>query len=155
MTNADAHLLQLFLAVHVHPNNVLASFDVSNAFVNAVLLEDVIILTQTAPELIQVGLAKAGTLYQCTKACYSLQEASELWEETRDKTLKRVSPSEFVGCCDSTEDRQASCFRLPDDSDLPDISVFGEHEHVAAFLAYKDDFLPTGPRPLLHCSHSY
>ena len=26
--------------------------------------------------------------------------------------------------------------RLPDDSDLPDISVFGEHEHVAEFVVY-------------------
>ena len=34
--------------------------------------------------------------------------------------------------------------RLPDDSDLPDSSVFGEHEHVAAFLVYADDFLAAG-----------
>ena len=39
--------------------------------------------------------------------------------------------------------------RLPDDSDLPDISVFGEHEHVAAFLVYVDDFLAAGPRDIL------
>ena len=39
--------------------------------------------------------------------------------------------------------------RLPDDSDLPDISVFGEHEHVAAFLVYVDDFLAAGPREIL------
>ena len=29
-TNADAHHLRLFLAVHANPNNVLTSFDVSN-----------------------------------------------------------------------------------------------------------------------------
>ena len=39
--------------------------------------------------------------------------------------------------------------RLPDDSDLPDISVFGEHEHVAAFLVYVDDLLAAGPRDIL------
>ena len=76
-TNADAHLLR----------HVLASFDVSNAFLNAELSEGVIILTQPAPELIQFGLVKPGTLYQCTKACYGLREAPKLWEEARDKTL--------------------------------------------------------------------
>ena len=38
---------------------------------------------------------------------------------------------------------------MPDDSDLPDISVFGEHEHVAEFLVYVDDFLAAGPRDIL------
>ena len=44
-TNADAHLLCLFLAVDARPNNVLASFDISNASLNAELSEDVVILT--------------------------------------------------------------------------------------------------------------
>ena len=49
-TNADAHLLRLLLAVQANPKDVLASFDVSNAFLNAYLSEDVVILTQPAPE---------------------------------------------------------------------------------------------------------
>ena len=40
-TNAGAHLLQFFLAVHARPDKVLASFDVSNAFLNAELSQDV------------------------------------------------------------------------------------------------------------------
>ena len=59
----------------------------SDAFLSAELSEDVTILTQPAPELIQFGLVKPGTLYQCTKACYDLREAPKLWEESRDKTL--------------------------------------------------------------------
>ena len=84
---------------------------------------------------------KPGTLYQCTKACYGLREAPKLWEEARDKTL-----TSFVFQIDHVEYslRQSTAptqphskkVRLPDDSDLPDISVFGEHEHVAAFLVY-------------------
>ena len=66
-TNADAHLLRLFLAVQANPKHVLASFDVSNAFLNAELSEDVIILTQPAPELIQFGLVKPGTLTNARK----------------------------------------------------------------------------------------
>ena len=85
--NADAHLLRLFLSVYASSKNVLASFDVSHAFLNAELSEDVTILTQPAPELIQFGLVKPGTLYQCTKACCGLREAPKLWEESRDKTL--------------------------------------------------------------------
>ena len=54
-TNADAHFLRLFLAVQANPKHVLASFDVSNAFLNAELSDDVIILTQP-PELVQFGL---------------------------------------------------------------------------------------------------
>ena len=41
--NADAHLLRLFLSVYASSKNVLASFDVSNAFLNAELSEDVTI----------------------------------------------------------------------------------------------------------------
>ena len=44
-TNADAHLLRLFLAVEANPKDVLATFHVSNAFLNAELDEDVVILT--------------------------------------------------------------------------------------------------------------
>ena len=143
------------------PKHALASFDVRKAFLNAERSEDVIILTQPAPELIQFGLVKPGTIYQCTKACYGLREAPKLWEEVRDKTLMsfviRIDSVEyslrqstyhpslwFVVCapCQTTSKK----VRLPDDSDLPDISVFGAHEHVAAFLVYVDDFLAAGPR---------
>ena len=66
-TNADSHLLRLFLAVQANPDHILASFDISNAFLNAESSEDVVMLTQPAPELIQFGLVKPGTPYQCTK----------------------------------------------------------------------------------------
>ena len=85
-TNADAHLLRLFLVVQANAKHVLASFDISNAFLNADLMEDVVVLTQPAPELIEIGLVKPSTLYQCMKACYGLREAPNLWKETRDKT---------------------------------------------------------------------
>ena len=55
--NADAHLLRLFLSVFASSKNVLPSFDVSNAFLNAELSEDVTILTQPAPELVQLVLS--------------------------------------------------------------------------------------------------
>ena len=86
-TNADAQLLRLLLAAQANPYHVFASFDVSNAFFNTKLSEDVVILKQPAPEVTQLGLIKPGTLYQCTKACYGLREAPRLWEEARDETL--------------------------------------------------------------------
>ena len=46
--------------------------------------------THTAPELMQFGLVKPGTLYQRTKACNGLRQALRLWEEARDKTLCHV-----------------------------------------------------------------
>ena len=78
-------------------------------------LSDGCILTQPAPELVQFGLVKPGTLYQCTKACYGLREALKLWEEARDKTLtsfvfqmdneeyetEYISPQPMV-CCSCT-----------------------------------------------------
>ena len=45
--NADAHLLRLFLSVYASSKNVLASFDVSNAFLNAELLDEVTISHST------------------------------------------------------------------------------------------------------------
>ena len=161
-TNADAHLLRLFLAVQANPKHVLASLDVSNAFLNAELSEDIITLTQTA-ELVQFGLGKPATLYQCTKACYGLREApkaSKLWEEARDKTLTsfvfQIDHQDYslrqstyhpnlwfvVRAPCQTISKQVC---LPDDSDLPDIAVFGEHEHIAALLVCVDDFLAAGP----------
>ena len=127
------------------------------------LTEDVIILTQPAPELIRFGLVKPGTLYQCTKACYGLREAPKLWEEARDKTLTSVvfqSDNVEYSLRQSTYHpslwfvvrahcQHPSKVRLPDDSDLPDTSVFGEHEHVAAVLVYVDDFQAAGPREIL------
>ena len=127
-TNADAHLLRLFLAFQANPKHV--------------------ILTQLAPELIQLGLVQPGTLYQCTKACYGLREAPKLWGEARDKQL-----TSFVFQIDSDEYslRQSTCrtVRLSDDSDRPDISDVGEHKHNAAFLVYVDDFLPAGPQEII------
>ena len=160
---ADAHLLRLFLSVYASSKkNVLASFDVSNAFLNAELSEDVTILTQPAPELVQFGLVKPGTLYQCTKACYGLREAPKLWEESRDKTLTAFT---FIFKGDTYSLRQsvyhpslwfvvkAPCRSrpqaVPDESDLPDLSAFGEYMHVAAILVYVDDFLAAGPRQVL------
>ena len=122
------------------------------------------ILTQPAPELVQFGLVKPGTLYQCTKACYGLREAPKLWEESRDKTLTAFT---FTLKGDTYSLRQsvyhlslwfvvkAPCLsrpqavRLPDESDLPDLSAFGECTHVAAILVYVDDFLAAGPREVL------
>ena len=111
-----------------------------------------------------IGLVKPGTLSQCTKACYGLREAPKPWEEARDKTL-----TSFVFQIDNDEYSLRQCpyhpslwfvvrapcslcprtVRLPDDNDLPDMTVFGKHKHVAAFLVYVDDFLAAGPRSLL------
>ena len=111
-THADAHLLRLFLVVQANPKHVLASFDVSNAFPNAELSEDVVILTRPAPEPIQFGLVKPGTLYQCTKACYGLREVPKLWEEARDKTLTsfifNIEGEEYS--LRQSTDRQSLCF---------------------------------------------
>ena len=63
----------MFVAVEANQKHV-PSFDVSNAFLSAELSENVVTLTQPAPELIQFGLVKPGTLCQRTKACYGLRE---------------------------------------------------------------------------------
>ena len=112
----------------------------------------------------EFGLVKPGTLYQCTKACYGLREAPKLWEESRDKTLTVFN---FMIAGDTYSLRQsvyhpslwfvvkAPCLarpqavRLPDESDLPDLTAFGERTHLAAILVYVDDFLAAGPRQVL------
>ena len=83
-----------------------------------------------------------------------IARSTELWEEARDKTL-----TSFVFQIDKDEYSlrqsmyhpclwfvvRALCLvrprtaRSPDDSDLPDITVFGEQKHVAALLVYVDD----------------
>ena len=93
------------------------------------------------------------------KACYGLREAGV--EEARDKTL-----TSCLFHIDGEEDNlrqstyhpslwfvvKAPCALrpqtvwLPDDSRLSDVSVFGEHQHIAAFLVYVDDFLAAGPQ---------
>ena len=99
---------------------------------------NLVILTQPAPELVQFGLAKPGTPYQCTKACYGLREAPKLWEEARDKTL-----TSFVFQIDNDKYSlrqstyhpglwfvvRAPCLLVPRKLRLPDVSAFGEHKH--------------------------
>ena len=156
-TNADAHLLRLFLAVQANSKHVLACFDVSNALLRAELSEDVVILTQPAPELVQFGPVNLALYFSAPR--HVLREAPKLWEEARDKTL-----TSFVFQIDNEEfcSRQstyhpslrfvvhAPCLlvprkvRLPDDSDLPDVTAFGEQKHVAAFPVTVDD-LAAGP----------
>ena len=77
-----------------------------SSFLNADLSEDVTILTQPAPELVQFGLVKPGTLYQCTKA----------WFEDFGIFSCALRPQTV---------------RLPDESNMPDVSVFGEQTHCS------------------------
>ena len=115
--NADAHLLRLFLPVYAGSKNVLASLDVSNAFLNAELSEEVRILTQPAPELVQFGLVKPGTLYQCTKACYAAFNFT-IDGDTYSLRQSVYHPSLwFVVKAPCLSRPQA--VRLPDESDLP------------------------------------
>ena len=44
--------------------------------------------------------------------------------------------------------RPQSC-PTADESDLPDLTAFGECTHLAAILVYVDDFLAAGPRQVL------
>ena len=48
------------------------------------------ILTQPAPELVQFGLVKPGTLYQCTIACYGWE-----WQKLTRSGLNGVSERDF------------------------------------------------------------
>ena len=167
--NADAHLLRLFLSVYASSKNVLASFDVSNAFLNAELV------VGRGDDSHPAG-SRTCTIWSCqawhfvsmhqalTKACHGLREAPKLWEESRDKTLTAFN---FTINGDAFSLRQsvyhpslwfvvkAPCLsrpqavRLPDESDLPDLSAFEECAHLAAILVYVDDFLAAGPRQVL------
>ncbi len=69
-TNADGHLLRLFLAQEASEHKILASTDVRNAFLNAKIDDDLLILMRPPPELIKMGLVANGTLWKCKRACY-------------------------------------------------------------------------------------
>ncbi len=77
-TNADAHLVRLFLALMADKDDVLCSTDVSNAFLNAQMEEGVTILVRPPQELFKLGLIPPGTIWECKKACYGLKEAPKL-----------------------------------------------------------------------------
>ena len=79
---------QTVLAVQANPKHVLASFDVSNAFLNAELSEDVIILTQPAPELIQFGLVRPLPVHE-----------SMLWVERSTKVTGRSQKQDLGFFC--------------------------------------------------------
>ncbi len=77
-TNADAHLLRLFLSQEAGAGKTLASTDVSNALLNAEISEDVLILLKPPTELVKMGIVKPDTIWKCTKACYGLKEAPKM-----------------------------------------------------------------------------
>ena len=77
-----------------------------------------------------------------------LREAPKLWEEARDKTSTSfVFQIDHLAYSLRQSTYHPSLWLLfvhhADDSDLPDISVFGEHEHVAAFLVYDSMWMTT------------
>ncbi len=89
-TNADAHLLRLFLSQEGGAGKTLASTDVSNAFLNAEISEDVLTLLKPPTELVKMGIVKPDTAWKCKKACYGLKEAPKMWEEHCDKEKKKL-----------------------------------------------------------------
>ncbi len=89
-TNADAHLLRLFLSQEAGENKTLASTDVSNAFLNAEISDNVLILLKPPAELVKMGIVKPETVWKCKKACYGLKEAPKMWEEHRDLVLQKM-----------------------------------------------------------------
>ena len=96
----------------------------------------------TAPELIQFGLVKPGTLYQCTKTCHGLREAPKLWEES--VFITRAYGLSFE--LHALHVHQQFDYQM---RDFPDLAAFGECARVAAILVYVDDFLAVGPRHVL------
>ena len=74
-----------------------------------------------------------------------------LYIEGDEYSLRQVVIIPTFGFCSCTSCSRT--VRLPDGSGLPDISAFGEHKRIAAFLVYVDDVLAAGPgeirQPLL------
>ncbi len=63
-TNADGHLLRLFLSQEASAHKILASTDVRNAFLNAKIEDDLPILMRPPPELIKMGIVERGTILE-------------------------------------------------------------------------------------------
>ncbi len=89
-TNVDGHLLRLFLSQEASEHKILASTDVRNAFLNAKIEDDLLILARPPPELIKMGIVERGTIWKCKRACYGLKEAPKMREEHRDDLLNKL-----------------------------------------------------------------
>ncbi len=71
-------------------NKTFASTDVSNAFLNAEISDDVLILLKSPAELVKMGIVKPETVWKCKRACYGLKEAPKMQAEHRDLVLQKL-----------------------------------------------------------------
>ncbi len=76
-TNADAHLLRLFLSQEAGINKTSASTDVSNAFLNAEISDDVLILLKPPAELVKMGIVKPDTVLEMQEGMLGLERSAK------------------------------------------------------------------------------
>ena len=163
-TNADAHLVRLFLASEVKEGQDLVSADVRNAFLNAEMSNSVLILMRPPSELVKMGIVGANTTWVCRKACYGLKEAPKMWEEHRDKVLGDLSwelnkkkfhlvqsivhPSLWY-IMKGPPLTSTPIDRYVPDGKQPYSADWLQGDRVGALLVYVDDILGAGPRKIL------
>ncbi len=63
-TNADAHLLRLFLSQEAEEGKVLESTDVRSAFLNAEISENLLVLMDPPSELVKMGIVAKDTIWK-------------------------------------------------------------------------------------------
>eukprot|EP00971_Amphidinium_carterae_P279785 5553955-Amphidinium_carterae.2 len=167
-TNVDAHLVRLMLAVNSDRSgqNVLASTDVRNAFLNATIDENApIVLVRPPSELVKMGIVDSSTLWRCTKACYGLKESPKMWESHRDAALTdfqwhqgglqyylhqslRHPSMWYIMQGKPTSEKKRRTPGL-DDGEVPRSFDALKRRRVGTFIVYVDDLLAVGKKSVL------
>eukprot|EP00975_Prorocentrum_lima_P067737 12916648-Prorocentrum_lima.AAC.1 len=66
-------------------NETLTPPDIANAFLNAPINKDAVMLLSVPNILARLGIFETGAAWQIRRAVHGLKESPRLWQEERDK----------------------------------------------------------------------
>eukprot|EP00975_Prorocentrum_lima_P038144 8021118-Prorocentrum_lima.AAC.1 len=69
-------------------NEALTTTDIANAFLNAPINKDAVILLSGPNNLARLGIVETGTVWKIRRVVYGLKESPRLWQEGREGPLQ-------------------------------------------------------------------
>ena len=89
-SNLDAAPLRTLIASGWQKGKVIASMDITAAFLHAEMPKNRWVVIAPPAALVNLGLLKPDELWVVEKALYGLKESPKYWEDKRDKELRTL-----------------------------------------------------------------
>ena len=165
-TDMDAAMLRYLLSWSAASrDNVIASLDVTAAFLNADLPPGRIVVLRPPTILYKLGLLPTGSVWRVHRAIYGLREAPALWSNERTAVMSKMKfRAKGESYCVKVSEIHRSICLIVREADLLSQPVTLHTglthkvlpEKVAALCGiYVDDYISTGPKEIVSCFLSH